>query len=356
MNAFDCASERPPMSDGSGRHPIIPPPDRHATTLSVKSPSAETQREMVRVTLDLPFMDDDPVTEVVRVTEIEEPVHASTARDRAVLLRMDGVQAGEPLALDRLPLEIGRHGSCAIRIQDAGVSRRHARISLEGDAHFIEDLGSSNGTLVQGQSVIRRRLADGDLVQIGPRVAFRYAMTDLTQELLLKRLYESSTRDALTGAYNRKHFDERLRSELAFALRHRTELAVIVFDVDLFKRINDGWGHPAGDAVLRQIAQLGLRRLRSEDVLCRIGGEEFGVVLRSTDRTAATVVAERLRTTIGTLPVVYQGRTIPVTISVGVATLACCAGSASTDALLTLADRRLYAAKREGRNRVVSND
>jgi two-component system, cell cycle response regulator len=208
---------------------------------------------------------------------------------------------------------------------------------------------------VQDKLVQRARLSDGDRVQLGPRVGFRYSMTDASQEELLKRLYESSTRDALTGAYNRKHFDERLHSEVAFALRHGTEAALVLFDIDHFKKVNDAHGHQAGDKVLQQITQTVQRRLRTEDLLARFGGEEFAIVLRGTDKAAGSLVAERLRAVIGALPVVVDRTPIPVTISAGCASLACCAVR-SAEELVAVADRRLYVAKRGGRNRVVSRD
>jgi len=295
----------------------------------------------------------EAITEVgARSTDYSGPPRAPATRDRGVLLRMDGVSAGELIAIEGERLEIGRHPSCGVRIDDAGMSRRHAAIVREDARHVLCDLSSRNGTFVEGRPVTTHRLADGDWVQFGPRVAFRYVRTDEGGEQLLRRLYESSNRDALTGAYNRKHFDERLRSEIAFATRHSLEMALLLFDIDNFKRINDTYGHPAGDAVLRQIVSYAGRRLRTEDVIARIGGEEFGVILRSTDRNAAALVAERLRSTIGTLPVVSDGKTIPVSISVGVATLAC-AGERSSSAIVAVADRRLYIAKRAGRNRVV---
>ena len=305
----------------------------------------------------VPNRDDDPyfddITEVgSRSTDYSAPPKAPTTRDRGVLLRMDGVSAGELVTIDGDRLEFGRHPSCGVRIDDAGMSRRHAAILLEEGRHVICDLSSRNGTFVEGRSVTSHRLSDGDWVQFGPRVAFRYVRTDQGGEQLLRRLYESSNRDALTGAYNRKHFDERLRSEIAFATRHSLEMALLVLDIDHFKRINDTYGHPAGDAVLRQIVGYAGRRLRTEDVVARIRGEEFAVILRGTDRNAGALVAERLRSTIGTLPVVSDGKAIPVSISVGVATLACTAERSAT-ALIAIADRRLYIAKRAGRNRVV---
>ena len=368
MNRKD---EPPPAPERPTSGKFVPKETLESSTRMASS-TASTHPEMpaVRERLDVPatklpkllhssqplFADDDePVTEVgVRIARLSQPSPSASARDRAVFQRMDGVHAGELHALGSVTT-LGRHPSCGIRIDDTGVSRFHARIELEGREHFIQDLESKNGTFVQEKLVSRARLNDGDWVQLGPRVGFRYSITDAGQEELLKRLYESSTRDALTGAYNRKHFDERLHAEVAFALRHGTEASLVLFDIDFFKKINDEHGHQAGDKVLQQIAQTAQRRLRTEDLLARFGGEEFAIVLRGTDRAAGGLVAERLRAMIGALPVIIERTPVPITISAGCASLACCQVKTPAE-LVAVADRRLYVAKRGGRNRVVSRD
>src|SRR6188768_481521 len=129
-------------------------------------------------------------------------------------------------------------------------------------------------------------------------------------------------RDALTQTFNRRHLGERLRGEIAFAIRHATPLSVLVIDFDHFKRINDTLGHKAGDAVLKQGAHRILSTLRSEDVLARIGGEEFAVVLRGTAQGAALACAERIRTAVATTPILAAGgKNVSVSVSIGVASL-----------------------------------
>ena len=206
------------------------------------------------------------------------------------------------------------------------MSRVHARISWQNGGHVLEDLGSSNGTFVRGEAVKRVTLHDGDFVQFGSHACFRYTRTDEMHEKLLRQLFESSTRDALTGAYNRRHFDERLRAELAYAARHDSELSMLIFDVDLFKRVNDTHGHVAGDAVLRHVAHVTERQLRSEDVFARYGGEEFAVLLRGIALKDAIRVAERIRATIEALPTSFEGKIICATVSAGCASLGECAG------------------------------
>ncbi len=174
---------------------------------------------------------------------------------------------------------------------------------------------------------------------------------------LAGRLQEESIRDGLTKVYNRRYLDERLPIEMAFARRHGAELSVIMLDVDHFKTINDLHGHSAGDEVLTSIAAQMRGSMRSEDMIARFGGEEFTIVLRTTNLAGAHLVAERLRRLIAARPVRLPGRPTPtpITISAGCASLAE-TRAAGQGPLLAAADRRMYAAKQAGRNRVVSSD
>jgi diguanylate cyclase (GGDEF)-like protein len=174
-------------------------------------------------------------------------------------------------------------------------------------------------------------------------------LTDESEELALKRRYESSIVDGLTGAMNRKHFDDRLIGELAFAKRHKAEVSLLILDVDHFKSVNDQLGHPAGDAILRQLASTIRKALRLEDIFARYGGEEFAIIARGIERIGALAFAERVRHLVATTSFEHAGTSIPITISIGVASLADCR-DASVDQLITLADSRLYVAKASGRN------
>jgi two-component system, cell cycle response regulator len=297
---------------------------------------------------DLP----DERTAVVNVAELRRSAYPDEP-DRHVLVRMDGTSVGQLFALETPEFKLGRHTTSDIMLEDDGVSRRHARLLREDDGYVLEDLGSANGTFVQGEKVARHRLHDGDVFQLGPNVMFRYAYTDASQQRMLQKLYEASVRDALTGAYNREHFDERLRTEIAYAKRHGTQVSLIMFDLDHFKQVNDTYGHPAGDAVLVNIAQKVTGGLRSEDVFARYGGEEFAVILRDIDIAGAECVAERLRERVAATPALFDSLKIPVTMSVGCATLVELV-EPTPQALVAMADRRLYAAKRNGRNQVIA--
>lgn len=321
-----------------------PPPERGA-------PTAITRKDLKAVRVPAPLLEADSY-EDDRVTQVGAPPGTQASNQCVVLVRLDGVEAGSLISLGAERCAIGRHHSNQVQLHEDGVSRFHAQITWTGQAHVIEDLASSNGTWVRGRRVTRAALCDGDLMQFGAQACFRFTVTDGVHERLLRQMHQSSTRDALTGAYNRRHFDERLHAELAYAVRHHTELGLVMFDIDHFKRVNDTLGHPAGDAVIRHIAAVVAAQLRGEDTLARYGGEEFVVLLRATTAKDTVRVAERIRSRVDVLPARVERRLIPVSVSAGCASLSECDESTGAE-MLKRADERLYAAKRAGRNRVV---
>jgi len=285
-------------------------------------------------------------------------VHPPSAEGRvAVLTVQAGPEAGRVLPLDRGELNtLGREeGECTITFADARVSGVHARIVSVNGTWMLTDLGSTNGTFVNDARVQEHaELADGDRIVLGGSVSLRFALVTEQERLALMRVYEAAVRDGLTGVLNRKALDQRLLAEIAFAVRHDTPLSVVLLDVDHFKAVNDTHGHPAGDAVLREIAARLMGALRIEDVLGRYGGEEFLIVAREITLERGAQLAERMRALVDASPVVFEGRPIAVSASFGVASLACCA-TRNAAALLATVDARLYEAKRAGRNRVVAH-
>jgi two-component system, cell cycle response regulator len=299
--------------------------------------------------------DDDDYEESTAIFSIGPlGLNASPPDFRHVLVRMDGSDVGKVIALSPEGVfMIGRRSDCDMPLKYEGVSRQHARITFVDGAYVLEDLGSSNGTLVRGRRIDAHRLEDGDVLQFGPLVSVRYSITDRDEEGLLRHLYEASVRDPLTGAYNREYLSERLKSEIAFALRHGTDTALLMFDLDHFKQVNDKYGHQAGDAVLIEVVKTVIGDLRTEDVLARYGGEEFAVSVRGIDVRGAARLGERIRQQNHRV-VMFEGQEIPVSLSVG-----CAAASElpepSAEALIATADKRLYAAKKSGRNRVAAS-
>lgn len=298
---------------------------------------------------------DDTCTIDVSARLGESPFGVPASRkQRALLLRMDGVHAGSVFAVDRLPCTIGRHPDNALQVDEDSISRFHARIDRDEEGFYVEDLQSRNGTFVGGRRVTKHHLKDGEGLAFGVQVTFRFNVSDSLEERLLRRLYESSTRDALTGAYNRSHFDERLRSEVAFATRHRTPLSLVMVDLDHFKDINDTYGHQAGDLVLKELVTVSQRILRTEDVFARFGGEEFAIILRGINLEGAHKLGERLRLALSRTAVPFQNQNVRVTLSAGCASNTCCSEPLTPAELIRIADRRLYRAKSGGRNRIAS--
>ncbi len=158
-----------------------------------------------------------------------------------------------------------------------------------------------------------------------------------------------ATTDGLTGAMTRRAFRQEGSRLVALALRHGHDLACIMLDIDRFKAINDSRGHAGGDAVIRAVAGICTDRIRATDLVGRIGGEEFAILLPNTGEPGALEVAEKLRTAIEATPIAIAGEDVRVTASFGVASLGSSAGD--LDSLLAHADRALYEAKRGGRNR-----
>jgi diguanylate cyclase (GGDEF)-like protein len=270
------------------------------------------------------------------------------------LLVLSGPCVGElrKLAPDR-PTVIGRTPDADLRIEDDGVSRRHCSVQPTPRGALLVDLGSHNGTFVDGVRVDQRTLSNEDRFQIGVHTTIKFAVADEMEANVQRRMAEAALREPLTGLYNRRHFQERFTAEVAVAHRHERPLSLLVIDVDDFKTVNDRYGHLAGDEVLKAVARALQQGLRIEDILARYGGEEFVVLVREASAAEARGAAERLRelvelararwqTAEGDVPVA-----IGVTVSVGMAQL----GRDETERdLFGAADQALYQAKRAGKN------
>ncbi|RYZ08333.1 MAG: diguanylate cyclase [Myxococcales bacterium] len=193
----------------------------------------------------------------------------------------------------------------------------------------------------------------GRIVELDGQRCSLVGVHDVTaQKNLEAQLRELATRDSLTGAANRRHFVELLERERERCLRSKGKLALCMLDADHFKHVNDGYGHVAGDHVLAAIAAAAQSQLRAADVLGRLGGEEFGILLPDTDLAGAAVLAERVRAAVAARRVPSgDSREIEITVSIGVAQLQ---GNEPSESLMQRADRALYVAKDRGRNLVQS--
>lgn len=300
-------------------------------------------------------MVDDDLEESTAIFSVRLSTPArATSEPVYILVQTSGSDIGKPIPLNgKSRVLIGRRSECDLVLKYEGVSRRHAQLVFQNGDYVLEDLRSANGTRVQGKRVSRVRLEDGDTLQFGPLASFRYSITDEAEARMLQSLYEASVHDSLTGAFNRDYLFERLESEISFAVRHRTETALILFDLDHFKYVNDTFGHQAGDRVLVEVCNTVRQDLRMEDILARYGGEEFAISVRGADIEGVRRLAERIRVR-NCRVIRVDGHDIPVSASIGCAALSDCDRHPTPKQLIGIADRRLYIAKANGRNRVVA--
>jgi len=251
-----------------------------------------------------------------------EPGTAIGADDNPILAHNVGCVKDEQGFLARI-LELYQNphldDHCEIELKDGRILDRHSTVLRNSEGHYLG------------------------------RVWF---FRDITpQKQTEAKLMELATQDPLTGVANRRYFFERAHQEFTRSKRQSIPLSIVEMDIDYFKQINDQYGHPAGDEVLKSLCAVSQPLLREVDTFARLGGEEFAVLLPDTDMKGATRLAERLLQSIAATNLSFEGSQFKCTISVGVATLKL--EDASIDDCLLRADRAMYNAKRNGRNRVV---
>jgi two-component system cell cycle response regulator len=293
--------------------------------------------------------DSDDITQEVTV-----PAQLRARKTTFVLHVIKGPRPGEMLTVDGTHAVFGRGGEADIRVPDPSLSRMHARFDREGDTVAVTDMDSRNGTFVEGNLISdRTRLNNGDQITLG-NVVLRFAIEDASDVKASRQLYEAAVRDYLTGMHNRGYFDDRLVAEFAYAKRHASPLAALLVDLDHFKSVNDTYGHPMGDAVLKSTGERIMQTVRAEDVAARYGGEEFVVLARGTDVQGGQILGQRLRTRIQLAEFTVPQGVLRVTASIGLAVLTKDGGGyRSASELIAAADEALYAAKKNGRNQVV---
>ncbi len=292
---------------------------------------------------------DDEATSIVTLSVDE----MADERNQAYFIVLAGSAVGEMYKLEGTELVLGRASDADIRIIDEGVSRHHCKVSAlpTGDI-LIQDMGSRNGTYVNNKKVRTHILEDGDKVRMGSTTILKFTYNDNLEENFQRQMYEAALRDALTQAFNKKYFQDRLLSEFAYSERHHTPLSLIMMDIDFFKKFNDTYGHLAGDHILQALSQRVMSSIRTEDVFARYGGEEFVVICRGIPLTHGAILAERLRMLIANTPFRWDNKVLAVTMSVGVAGLPDPRIREPKD-LVAAADHALYEAKNAGRNRVA---
>ncbi|HET6282519.1 MAG TPA: GGDEF domain-containing protein [Polyangia bacterium] len=282
------------------------------------------------------------VTSISRISE-------RPSGKEACLVVIYGAELGKKYNLNSASLVVGRSSKCDIQIDQESISRNHSKIVNTGKSILVRDLGSTNGTYVNDEPIDEYVLRDGDLIKIG-RTIFKFLTGGNIENAYHEEIYRLTTIDGLTQIFNKRYFLETLEREIARSQRYRRALSLVMFDIDHFKKINDSFGHLAGDYVLKHLASTVKAKIRREDLFARYGGEEFAIVLPEITQGNSAPFAEKIRQIVEKQDFKFENTKIRVTISMGVATIDDELADAST--LIKRADERLYEAKSGGRNKV----
>jgi diguanylate cyclase (GGDEF)-like protein len=262
-----------------------------------------------------------------------------------------GPDLGRRFELGEEMVTVGRGADNSIVLDIDSVSRRHCQVVAAQGERILHDLGSTNGTYVNDHPIDKHTLRNGDLVKVGSTI-FKFLSGSNIESEYHEEIYRMTIIDGLTEIYNKRSMLEFLEREAARCRRYARPLALVMFDIDHFKKINDTHGHLTGDYVLKELAKAVKGRIRREEHFARYGGEEFAITLPETDKKAATQFAEAIRGLVEKHHFEFEGHPISATISLGVGMLS----DELTDVqqLIKVADENLYAAKRGGRNRAVA--
>ena len=268
------------------------------------------------------------------------------------LLRIHPVDSGTGLIdVDSDPFTFGRDTTCNVTISDDSASRQHAKIEQNNGDWIITDLDSTNGTWVNDERTEMRMLIAGDTFRVG-RWSYKFFDAPNVEAKYHESVYEMMTKDKLTGAWNKRYLNDILEREVSQHKRSGQPICLLMIDIDYFKTINDENGHHVGDEVLTEFGKRVDTCVRTSDVFCRFGGDEFAVLLPNTDREAASVVANRILESVSEVPFQTSAGELTCTISCGFAQCNV-ENSMTRDEFMELADKRLYEAKQSGRKRVV---
>jgi diguanylate cyclase (GGDEF)-like protein len=284
------------------------------------------------------------------ISSLDDLQKQTTSADPYLII-IAGTNIGKLYHLSASELVAGRSPECDIWIEDSTISRKHFQIRKVDSAYTIQDLKSTNGTFVNNKRIISTTLKAGDKIQVSKDTIIQFDFFDEDRKISEQKRYEMGVRDAVTGIFNKSYFVQRISDEFSFSLRQNLPLSLLLFDIDYFKTINDTYGHLAGDKILQDLCQVVSGTIRTDDVFCRYGGEEFIIIMRNTACQPAVNLAERIRRKVEQTPFMYDDENIKVTISVGVAT------SHNKNfrdyiSLIADTDKFLYQSKAGGRNRV----
>ncbi len=294
-----------------------------------------------------------PETVKLNVAEVRESI-AKAQRKQAALLVLQGSESdiGTHVILDKA-VTLGRDPKVELPLQDDGISRRHCRVRPDGAHYLLEDLESTNGTLVNGQLVQEAtRLRAGDRIYLGGCVV-KFTDSDAIEVGFHAHMDELVGKDDLTGLVAKRRFDAAYVRAFDEARSTKTPLTVMFLDLDGLKLINDAHGHPVGAYTISEVGRLigkVVAPLVNGGAACRFGGDEFAAFLPNLDKSRGRLVAEEIRRSIATHRFEKDGVVVKPTISVGVAAFP--SDGKTPEVLLRKADEALYRAKKTGRDRV----
>ncbi len=297
------------------------------------------------------------MAENTQYTITDEPDQVSSFPEkRPCLIMIKGDFIGQVYELAKDVTIIGRSDDVDLVISDVSISRRHAMIVNRLAGFHVSDLGSTNGSLVNKTPVVEPTpLREGDKLSLG-MVTFKFSFQDEDDTQYHLMLRNMAIKDGLTRIYNKRHFLDALEKEFDYNRRNHSGLALVMFDIDHFKEVNDTHGHPAGDFILKHMAQLIENEARGYDLFARYGGEEFVFMMRGATQDAALALAERVRSTIARHTFDYDDQHLSITVSLGMSFWDGGSSVQKPAELIEMADRRLYQAKNGGRNRVFFDD
>jgi diguanylate cyclase (GGDEF)-like protein len=293
-----------------------------------------------------------PETVKLNVEEVRESI-ARAQRKQAALVVLQGSEGeiGTHVMLDRA-VTIGRDPRIELPLQDEGISRRHCRIAFDKDkgAFFVEDLNSTNGTLLNGKRLIgAKKLEAGDRIYLGACVV-KFTFSDALEVGYHQQMDVWVGTDDLTGLIAKRRFDAAYVRAVDEARRTRTPLSVMMLDLDGLKQINDTHGHPVGAHTIAEVGKLIGQVVSPHGAACRFGGDEFAAFLPNLGKRDGARVGETIRQLVAGHRFEKDGVVVRPTISIGVSAFP--DDGATADLLLRKADEALYRAKKTGRDRV----
>jgi two-component system cell cycle response regulator len=296
-------------------------------------------------------MSDDTTVVLTDIKEALAKTEKEAIEKPAALLVVGGELNGTLFNLIDPEVLIGRSADNGVPLDFNGISRHHFKILTTEKNVIIHDLGSKNGTYVNNQRLeAPKELVKGDIIKIGS-IALKYIPKGDPERLTLDKLNQAANMDKHTGCYNKTYFNNTLALEVKKSKLTGDPLSLILFDLDHFKKLNDNYGHDAGDYVLKTTADVVRNSgVRDNDIFARYGGEEFVILLPKTNLKQAYEIAERLRKLVEIHHFIYEQKKLPVTASIGVADYR--PGVLSGLDLFKRADEAVYTAKNAGRNQV----